>query len=98
MTDGGSVCRGRQVIADVAAAAGVVFKEKYVIMGAMGKAIGCFSGILGFGLLLIGIASLVILIKIGGQSDGLGALFFYIGLFVGFGGAFVIFTSTSSKE
>jgi hypothetical protein len=64
----------------------------------MVKAIGCFSGILGIGLLLIGIASLVILIKIGGQSDGPGALFFYIGLFVGFGGAFIIFTSFPSKK
>jgi len=67
-------------------------------MGAMGKSIGCFFGVLGFGLLLIGIASLVILIKIGGQSDGPGALLFYIGLFVGFGGAFAIFTSNPSKE
>jgi hypothetical protein len=63
----------------------------------MAKAIRCFFGILGVGLLPIGIASLIILIKIGGKSDGPGALIFYIGLFVGFGGGFTILASLPSR-
>jgi hypothetical protein len=62
------------------------------------KALRCFFGFLGIGLLLIGIASLVILIKIGGKSDGPGALIFYIGLFVGFGGGFTLLASLPSKD
>ena len=64
----------------------------------MVKAIRCFFGLLGIGLLLIGIASLVILVKIGGKSDGPGALVFYIGLFVGFGGGFTLLASLPSKD
>jgi hypothetical protein len=63
----------------------------------MAKAIRCFFGILGIGLVLVGIASLIILIKIGGKSDGPGALLFYIGAFFGFGGGFVILTSLLPK-
>jgi len=63
----------------------------------MMKIFRCFFGFLGIGLVLIGIVSLVILIKIGGQSDGPGALLFYIGLFFGFGGGFIVLTSLPSK-
>ena len=64
----------------------------------MVKALRFVFGTLGIGLLLIGTASLVILIKIGGKSDGPGALIFYIGLFVGFGGGFTILASLPSKN
>lgn len=64
----------------------------------MVKALRCFFGILGIGLVLIGIASLVILIKIGGTSDGPGALIFYIGLFAGFGGGFVVLAALPSRN
>jgi hypothetical protein len=54
---------------------------------------GCISIVFGLGFLLIGIASVAILVKIGGGSDGPGALVFYIGAFLGLGGAWAIFTS-----
>jgi hypothetical protein len=63
----------------------------------MVKVLRCFFGTLGIGLVLIGIVSLVILIKIGGKSDGPGALIFYIGLFAGFGGGFIILASLPPK-
>ncbi len=49
---------------------------------------GCFT-LIGLVLLVIGIASLAILIKIGGTSDGPGALLFYIGAAGGLFGAFL---------
>ena len=66
----------------------------------MVKAFRCFFGVLGIGLLLVlvGIASLAMLIKIGGKSDSPGALVFYIGLFVGFGGGFTLLASLPSKD
>lgn len=58
---------------------------------------GCFT-LIGLVLLLIGIASLAILIKIGGKSDGPGAIVFYIGAAGGLFGAGVILSSLSSKQ
>lgn len=58
---------------------------------------GCFT-LIGFVLLLIGVASLAILIKIGGESDGPGALVFYIGAAGGLFGAGVILSSLGSKK
>ena len=57
---------------------------------------GCFM-LVGMMLLLIGIASLAILIKIGGKSDGPGAIVFYIGAAGGLFGAGVILSSLRSK-
>lgn len=59
---------------------------------------GCISSVFTFGLLLMGIASVAVLIKIGGKSDGPGALLFYIGAFIGLGGAWVIWSSMRNKE
>ena len=47
---------------------------------------GCFT-LIGLLLLLVGMASLAVLIKIRGQSDGPGALLFYIGAAGGLFGA-----------
>lgn len=58
---------------------------------------GCFT-LIGLVLLLIGIASLAILIKIGGKSDGPGAIVFYIGAAGGLFGAGVILSSLRSKQ
>lgn len=58
---------------------------------------GCFT-LIGLALLLIGIASLAILIKIGGKSDGPGAIVFYIGAAGGLFGAGVILSSLRSKQ
>jgi hypothetical protein len=52
---------------------------------------------IGLVLLLIGLASLVILIRIGGKSDGPGAIVFYIGAAGGVFGAGVILSSLRSK-
>ena len=41
---------------------------------------------------------LVVLVKIGGKSDGPGALFFYIGLFVGLGGGVMMLFSLPPRE
>jgi hypothetical protein len=48
---------------------------------------GCFRLIVFFGFLAIGLGSVALLVKIGGTSDGPGALVFYIGAFVGLFGA-----------
>jgi hypothetical protein len=58
---------------------------------------GCFT-LVGLVLLLIGIASVAILIKIGGQSDGPGALVFYIGAAGGLFGGLVVLSSLRSRE
>jgi hypothetical protein len=58
---------------------------------------GCFT-LIGLVLLLIGVASLSVLIKIGGQSDGPGALLFYIGAAGGLFGGLVVLSSLRSKE
>lgn len=58
---------------------------------------GCFT-LIGLVLLLIGIASLAILIKIGGQSDGPGALLFYIGAAGGLFGAYLFLSPTKPRD
>ncbi len=58
---------------------------------------GCFM-LIGLVLLLIGIASLAMLLKIGGKSDGPGAIVFYIGAAGGLFGAGVVLSSLRSKE
>ena len=58
---------------------------------------GCFM-LIGMVLLLIGIASLAILIKIGGKSDGPGAIVFYIGAAGGLFGAWVVLSSLGAKK
>jgi hypothetical protein len=58
---------------------------------------GCFT-LIGLVLLLIGIASLAILIKIGGTSDGPGAIVFYIGAAGGLFGAGVVLSSLGAKK
>jgi len=60
--------------------------------------IRCVFGTIGTVLLLIGIASLVVLIKIGGKSDGPGALVFYIGAFFGLGGGLLVLFSMTKVE
>ena len=57
---------------------------------------GCFT-LIGLVLLLIGIASLSVLIKIGGKSDGPGALVFYIGAAGGLFGGLVVLSSLRPK-
>lgn len=57
------------------------------------KTIRCIFGTIGVLLLLVGIASLVVLIRIGGKSDGPGALIFYIGAFFGGGGGLLVLFS-----
>lgn len=54
-------------------------------------------GFIGLVLLFLGIASIYVLIKIGGKSDGPGALMFYIGAFFGLGGGLVLLTSLRGK-
>jgi hypothetical protein len=54
-------------------------------------------GLIGLALLLVGIASVAVLIEIGGKSDGPGALIFYIGAFFGIGGGLVVLSSLRSK-
>ena len=60
--------------------------------------IRCVFGTIGTVLLLIGIASLVVLIKIGGKSDGPGALVFYLGAFFGLGGGLLVLFSMTKVE
>jgi hypothetical protein len=57
------------------------------------KMIRCVFGTIGVLLLLVGIASLVVLIKIGGKSDGPGAIVFYIGVMLGGGGGLLVLFS-----
>jgi hypothetical protein len=49
-------------------------------------------------LLLVGIASIAVLVKIGGRSDGPGALVFYIGAAGGIFGGLVVLSSLREKE
>jgi len=58
---------------------------------------GCLT-LIGLVLLLVGIASLAILIKIGGKSDGPGAIVFYIGAAGGLFGGLVVLSSLRSRE
>ena len=58
---------------------------------------GCF-GLIGVVLLLVGLASLSVLIKIGGKSDGPGAIVFYIGAAGGLFGAWVVLSSLGAKK
>ena len=58
---------------------------------------GCFT-LVGLLLLVIGFASLAILIKIGGKSDGPGALLFYIGAAGGLFGAWLFLSPNKPKE
>jgi len=58
---------------------------------------GCFT-LVGLVLLAIGLASLWVLIKIGGKSDGPGALVFYIGAFFGLAGAWLFLASSRAKK
>ena len=58
---------------------------------------GCFT-LIGLVLLLIGMASLGVLVKIRGQSDGPGALFFYIGAIGGLFGAWAFLWPHKPKE
>ena len=51
------------------------------------RAVGC-------GLLAVGLASVAVLWRIGGESDGPGALVFYIGAFVGLGGGWIVLSAT----
>jgi hypothetical protein len=50
---------------------------------------GCLRIILFAVFLLVGLASVSVLVKIGGKSDGPGALVFYIGAAVGLWGAWM---------
>jgi len=59
---------------------------------------GCFRIIVTLVLLLIGLASVAVLVKIKGTSDGPGALFFYIGAFFGLGGAWAVATAGRSAR
>ncbi|MFN0122358.1 MAG: hypothetical protein ACKV2V_17835 [Blastocatellia bacterium] len=54
--------------------------------------------LIGFFLLLIGLASMYVLYLIGGKSDGPGALIFYIGAFIGLGGAWVVFSAMRTTK
>jgi len=58
---------------------------------------GCLTFI-GMALLLVGIASIAVLVKIGGRSDGPGALVFYIGAAGGIFGGLVVLSSLREKE
>lgn len=58
---------------------------------------GCFT-LIGLLLLAIGLASLWVLIKIGGKSDGPGALLFYIGAFFGLAGAWLFLTPAKPRD
>ncbi len=58
---------------------------------------GCLT-LIGLALLLVGIASTAVLIKIKGQSDGPGALLFYIGAAGGLLGGLVVLGALRSKE
>jgi hypothetical protein len=60
--------------------------------------VGCIRIVLGLAFLLVGIASVAILVKIKGTSDGPGALVFYIGAFFGLGGAWALLLPTAPKE
>lgn len=62
---------------------------------------GCISWffrIVGCGLLLVGIASVAVLWKIGGRSDGPGALVFYIGACGGIAGGLGVLWSARSEQ
>lgn len=50
---------------------------------------GCALAV-GLALLLVGLACVWVLVTIGGKSDGPGALVFYIGAFLGLGGALLL--------
>jgi hypothetical protein len=50
---------------------------------------GCLRAIFFAVFLLVGLASVSVLVKIGGKSDGPGALVFYIGAAIGLFGAWV---------
>jgi hypothetical protein len=58
---------------------------------------GCFT-LIGLILLVIGLASLWVLIKIGWSSDGPGALLFYIGAAGGLWGAWLFLTATREEK
>ncbi len=58
---------------------------------------GCLTFI-GMALLRVGIASIAVLGKIGGRSDGPGALVFYIGAAGGIIGGLVVLSSLREKE
>jgi hypothetical protein len=59
---------------------------------------GCLRIFLVLAFLAVGSGSVVILVAIGGKSDGPGALLFYIGAFVGLGGAWTIATAGRTRE
>jgi hypothetical protein len=59
---------------------------------------GCLRIILVLAFLAVGAGSAWVLYAIGGKSDGPGALFFYIGAFVGLGGAWAIATAGRTRE
>jgi hypothetical protein len=52
----------------------------------------------GLGCLVVGVGSVLLLLRIHGSSDGPGALFFYIGAFFGLSGAFGSFRVAASLE
>jgi len=58
---------------------------------------GCFT-LIGVVMLAIGLASLWVLIKIGGKSDGPGALLFYVGAAGGLWMAWLFLVSSRSKK
>jgi hypothetical protein len=58
-------------------------------MAVLLKALGF---LFGFGCLLVAVASVVVLVRIGGKSDGPGAMVFYLGAFFGGGGALAGFS------
>lgn len=57
---------------------------------------GCFV-VVGVGLLAIGAGCVAILVKIGGKSDGPGALVFYIGAAFGLVGGAIVLSSLREK-
>ena len=57
-----------------------------------------FVNLIAFSLLLIGLGCVWILVKIGGKSDGPGALMFYIGAVFGVGGAAILFWLTRPAQ
>ncbi|HEX5004389.1 MAG TPA: hypothetical protein VFV65_03690 [Gemmatimonadales bacterium] len=57
---------------------------------------GCFM-LIGLVLLVIGLASLWVLVKIGGKSDGPGALLFYVGAIGGLWGAWIFLGPTRER-
>ena len=59
---------------------------------------GCIRIVLGLAFLLVGIGSVAILVKIGGTSDGPGALVFYIGAVFGLGGAWTLLMPGSRPD